>query len=174
MLWDNVAQELSNSLEKGSIIVVKGAKVSRNDFHGVSINVSDGAKVLIDPQNIKESNLLKLWYSKKKYSIKCDLWCNLLVVFDEEKSVNIDHMLDKMYNSHEKYTKNLLAYVFKCNIDKILSCPEKNCLGSKLQVKSNKYICLNCGNHVKPREYSMVNVTVGDESRSLFSRYMIN
>lgn len=61
VLWDNIAVEASDGLQKGSIMAVKGAKVSKNDYHGVSLNISDGALFYTDKLDISESSSLKSW-----------------------------------------------------------------------------------------------------------------
>lgn len=89
------------------------------------------------------------------------------MVFEDEQSVDIEHMLDQVYNSHDKYTKNLLACVIKYSCDKIQSCPSKMCTGKKMNLIKNRYVCSNCGDHVRPKEVSFVNLVVGNEERNL-------
>lgn len=105
-LWEEAALDFHINVKKGDIIVIKGAKISMNEYHGVSLNVSSGTFYSIDNMAIKECKELKNWYSKKNYKLKGDLWSNLQIVFEQEESVDIDHMLDRPLNNLEKYTKN--------------------------------------------------------------------
>lgn len=48
-----------------------------------------------------------------------------------------------------------------------MSCPEKSCVGCKVDKKGNRYVSSNCGCHVRPKEITVGNITVGNEQRSL-------
>jgi hypothetical protein len=57
-----------SNVKIGTILLVKGAKIS--NYEGLSINVQENLRYLMDPIDLKEFKLLRTWYKSKDFKPK--------------------------------------------------------------------------------------------------------
>lgn len=167
VLWEDVALESPSDLKEDSFITIKGARISWNKFHGVSINVNNGATVKYDDFEKEECQNLKQWHNVNGYKVVNDLWQNKLLVFEQEDCVDINDMVNRVYDSHDAYIKNLRASIISLTKITEYVCSNRNCKNIKLKLNNkSRYVCNNC-DPVKPKEAHIVRVVIGNTKRSL-------
>jgi hypothetical protein len=137
-----------------------------NRFHGVSLNVKNGARVEFNDFEISRCKEVNQWYLENGFRVTNDLWQNKLLIFEREDAIDISEILYHVYDSKEPYTKNLRAGILRLSRRFDFVCPYKMCKRVRLKMnEKNRYICGNCG-HVTPKEIQVVHAYLGDNDRS--------
>jgi len=173
VLWAEVALEFPSNVAKGSVIILKGARLIHNHYYGRSISASNGTLVKINEMEIKNCQMIKEWFSKKNFKINHEsLWNNKLLIFEDEDHVDVDHMLLHMYCNTEKYNKNVVANIMKFNETKQNVCPYKSCKNKKVEInEKKKFICGKCGNKIRPKEILTVHAFLGNNPERCIEVY---